>query len=80
MQITVEIPESKAPFVMELFRSLSFIKIKPQMDSFANFKEEWASLSASLPQSEPDMSYEEIMEEVRAVRKERDQRKEMATE
>lgn len=80
MQITVEIPENKAPFVMELFKNLPFMKIKPQTDSFADFKEVWATLSASLPQTEPGMSEEEIMEEVRAVRRKRNQRKELATE
>lgn len=73
MQITVEIPESKADFVLELFENLPFLKIKSQ-DSFADFADEWKTLSAKLPQTEPDMSEEEIMQEIRSVRRKRSRR------
>lgn len=79
MQITVEIPESKADFVLELFESLPFLKIKTQ-DSFADFADEWKMLSANLPQTEPNVSQEEIMQEIRSVRRKRSQRLEHGTE
>nr|WP_295929221.1 hypothetical protein [uncultured Dyadobacter sp.] len=70
MEIIVDIPEKKAPFVLELLKNLKFLKIRrpePQ-GSFADFRSEWAELSSRLPQTEPDITEEEILAEIKAVR------------
>lgn len=69
MQLTIEIPDNKVPFVMELLKNLKFLKIKtePTID----FRKNWDELSAALPQTEPDITEEEIMNEIKAVRRNR---------
>lgn len=74
MQVTVEIPENKVSFVMELFKELPYLKIKSEGNSLADFRQEWAAISAKLPQTEPDMNEVEIMQEIRTVRRERNRR------
>lgn len=73
MEIIIEIPEKKAPFVLELLKNLKFLKIrKPDTQaSFIDFRQEWAELSSQLPQTDPDITEEEIHAEVKAVREER---------
>lgn len=44
MQLTIEIPENKVPFVMELLKNLKFLKIKTE--STVDFRAKWAELSA----------------------------------
>jgi hypothetical protein len=70
MEIIIDIPEKKAPFVLELLRSLKFLKIrKPDpKSSFVDFRNEWAKLSSRLPQTDPDITEEEILAEIKAVR------------
>ena len=70
MEIIIDIPENKAPFVMELLKNLTFLKIrKPEsQDNLRSFRDQWAKLSGELPQGEPDITEEEILAEVRAVR------------
>lgn len=70
MEIIIDIPEKKAPFVLELLKSLKFLKIRqlePQA-SFIDFRKEWADLSGRLPQTDPDITEEEILAEIKAVR------------
>lgn len=73
MEIIIDIPEKKAPFIMELLDNLKFLKIrKPDSQtSFTDFRNEWAELSRRLPQSDPDITEDEIFAEVKAVRAER---------
>lgn len=73
MEITIEIPEKKAPFVMELLRNLKFLKIKypDGKSNIADFLQQWNNISAQLPQDDPDISEDDIMEEIRAVRRNR---------
>lgn len=80
MEITIEIPEENAPFVIELLNNLAFLKIKRSDTkmSVESFREKWKTLSATLPQGEPDISEEEIAEEVKAVRAERIRRENAA--
>ena len=70
MEITIEIPEKKAPFVMELLRNLKFLKIKQPVSnhSFEDFRQQWTKLANDLPKTEPDMTAEEIEAEVKTVR------------
>jgi len=70
MEIIIDIPEKKAPFVLELLKNLKFLKIrKPESQtSFDDFRREWAELSSSLPQTDPDITEEEILAEIKAVR------------
>ncbi|WP_439582252.1 hypothetical protein [Dyadobacter bucti] len=76
MEITIEIPEKKAPFVMELLRSLKFLKIKqPESNhSFEDFRQQWMKLADELPKAEPDITDEEIESEIKAVRANRNRR------
>lgn len=70
MEITIDIPEKEAPFVLELLKNLKFLTIRkaePQ-NSFADFRSEWAKLSSRLPQTDPDITEDEILAEIRAVR------------
>jgi hypothetical protein len=73
MEIIIDIPESKAPFVLELLKNLKFLKIrKPEAQtSFADFRQQWTELSSRLPQTDPDITEEEIFAEIKAVRAER---------
>ena len=70
MEILIEIPEKKAPFVLELLRSLKFLKIKQpdSQGSFEDFRKQWNALSSQLPQGEPDISADEIAAEIKQVR------------
>ncbi|PSL19854.1 hypothetical protein [Dyadobacter jiangsuensis] len=77
MEIIIDIPEKKAPFVLELLKSLKFLKIRqpePQA-SFVDFRNEWAELSGRLPQTDPDITEEEILAEIKAVRAARSTKK-----
>ncbi|MHA4737334.1 hypothetical protein [Dyadobacter sp. MSC1_007] len=76
MEIIIDIPEKKAPFVMELLNNLKFLKIrKPDSQtSFTDFRKEWAELSRRLPQNDPDITEDEILAEVKAVRAERNRK------
>ncbi|NIJ50871.1 hypothetical protein [Dyadobacter arcticus] len=73
MEITIEIPEKKAPFVMELLRSLKFLKIKQPAPnhSFEDFRQQWMKLASDLPQNDPEITAEEMEAEIKAVRKNR---------
>lgn len=77
MEILIEIPEKKAPFVLELLRNLKFLKIKQpdNQGTFENFQKQWNALSLQLPQGEPDISEEEIAAEIREVRANRNRDK-----
>lgn len=76
MEIIIDIPEKKAPFVLELLKSLKFLKVrKPdEQGSFADFSQQWAELSSQLPQTDPEITEEEILAEVKAVRAERNRK------
>ncbi|ACT94971.1 hypothetical protein [Dyadobacter fermentans] len=76
MEIIIDIPEKKAPFVLELLKNLKFLKFRKAepKGSFADFRSEWAELSSRLPQTDPDITEEEILAEVKAVRAERSKR------
>ena len=78
MQLTIEIPDNKVPFVMELLKNLRFLKIKSE--PIADFRTMWAELSAALPQTEPDITEEEIMDEIKAVRQNRRNRNLLTTQ
>lgn len=69
MEIIIDIPENKAPFVLELLKNLKFLKIrKPEtLNSFTDFRQQWTELSSRLPQTDPDITEEEILAEVKAV-------------
>jgi hypothetical protein len=73
MEITIEIPEKRAPFVMELLRSLKFLKIKQPVSnhSFEDFRQQWMKLASDLPQNDPEITAEEIEAEIRTVRRNR---------
>jgi hypothetical protein len=76
MEIIIDIPEKKAPFVLELLKNLKYLKIKksePQ-GSFSDFRREWAELSNRLPQTDPDITEDEILAEIKSVRGERNRR------
>lgn len=70
MEIIIDIPEKNAPFVIELLKSLKFLKIRrPEaQSSFTDFRSEWAKLFRRLPQTDPDITEEEILTEIKAVR------------
>lgn len=70
MEIIIDIPENKAPFVLELLKNLKFLKIRKAetQNSFADFSQQWAELSSRLPQTDPDITEDEILAEVKAVR------------
>jgi len=76
MEIIIDIPEKKAPFVLELLKNLKFLKIrKPEpQNSFNDFRQQWAELSGRLPQTDPDITEEEILAEIKAVRAERNRK------
>lgn len=78
MQLTIEIPENKVPFVMELLKNLKFLKIKTE--STVDFRAKWAELSAVLPQTEPEITEEEIMNEIKTVRQNRRNRNSLTTQ
>jgi hypothetical protein len=80
MEILIEIPEKKAPFVLELLRNLKFLKIKEtgNQGSFEDFQSQWNALSLRLPQGEPDITEDEIDAEIREVRANRNQNKRIA--
>jgi hypothetical protein len=70
MEIIIDIPEKKAPFVLELLKNLKFLKIRQpdSQDSFRDFRNQWAKIASQLPQEDPDMSEEEILAEIKEVR------------
>ncbi|QRR02862.1 hypothetical protein [Dyadobacter sandarakinus] len=76
MEIIIDIPEKKAPFVLELLRNLNFLKFRTAepRDSFTDFSNEWTELSNRLPQTDPEITENEILAEIKAVRAERSTR------
>ena len=58
---------------MELLRNLNFLKFRTaeSKDSFVDFSHEWTELSKRLPQTDPDITEDEILAEVKAVRAQR---------
>ncbi|MBU1821204.1 MAG: hypothetical protein KKG00_06800 [Bacteroidetes bacterium] len=65
--LTIEIKDPKARKLIEDLVDLGVISIKNQ----SNWVDLWNKLDGKLPQTEPDLTEEEIMAEIKAYRQEK---------
>lgn len=63
--LVIEIVDPKAKKIIEGLVNIGVINLKPNLPSRA---EVWRKLDSQLPQTESDITEEEIMEEIRAYR------------
>lgn len=66
--LTIEIKTAKARKLIDDLIDLGIIAIKTEQPSWADL---WNKLDRRLPQGEPDITEDEIMDELRAYRSER---------